>query len=41
MKSWNGYRSIRRSRRCIAVLAAFCVLEVGRGPPLSFIYFRF
>jgi len=24
-----------------AVLAAFCVLEVGRGPPLSFIYFRF
>jgi hypothetical protein len=24
-----------------AVLAAYCVLEVGRGPPLSFIYFRF
>jgi alginate O-acetyltransferase complex protein AlgI len=24
-----------------AVLAAICVLEVGRGPPLSFIYFRF
>ena len=24
-----------------AVLAAFCVLEAGRGPPLSFIYFRF
>jgi hypothetical protein len=24
-----------------AVLAGFCVLEVGRGPPLSFIYFRF
>jgi D-alanyl-lipoteichoic acid acyltransferase DltB (MBOAT superfamily) len=24
-----------------AVLAAFCVLEVGKGPPLSFIYFRF
>jgi alginate O-acetyltransferase complex protein AlgI len=24
-----------------ALLAAFCVLEVGRGPPLSFIYFRF
>jgi alginate O-acetyltransferase complex protein AlgI len=25
----------------LAVLAGFCVLEVGRGPPLSFIYFRF
>src|SRR5262245_13970288 len=24
-----------------AVLAGFCVLEVGRGPPLTFIYFRF
>ncbi len=24
-----------------ALLAAYCVLEVGRGPPLSFIYFRF
>jgi D-alanyl-lipoteichoic acid acyltransferase DltB (MBOAT superfamily) len=24
-----------------AVLAAYCVLEVGKGPPLSFIYFRF
>ena len=24
-----------------AMLAAYCVLEVGRGPPLSFIYFRF
>jgi len=24
-----------------AVLAAYCVLEVGRGPPLTFIYFRF
>jgi alginate O-acetyltransferase complex protein AlgI len=24
-----------------AVLAGFCVLEVGRGPPVSFIYFRF
>ena len=24
-----------------AVLAGYCVLEVGRGPPLSFIYFRF
>jgi alginate O-acetyltransferase complex protein AlgI len=24
-----------------AVLAGFCALEVGRGPPLSFIYFRF
>ena len=24
-----------------AVLAAVCVLEVGRGPPLSFTYFRF
>jgi len=25
----------------VAVLAAYCVLEVGKGPPLSFIYFRF
>jgi len=25
----------------LAMLACFCVLEVGRGPPLSFIYFRF
>jgi alginate O-acetyltransferase complex protein AlgI len=25
----------------IAIFAAFCVLEVGRGPPLSFIYFQF
>ena len=25
----------------LAILACFCVLEVGRGPPLSFIYFRF
>jgi D-alanyl-lipoteichoic acid acyltransferase DltB (MBOAT superfamily) len=24
-----------------ALLAAWCVLQVGRGPPLSFIYFRF
>jgi D-alanyl-lipoteichoic acid acyltransferase DltB (MBOAT superfamily) len=24
-----------------AMLAAYCVLDVGRGPPLSFIYFRF
>ena len=24
-----------------AILAGFCVLEVGRGPPLSFIYFQF
>jgi len=24
-----------------ALLAAYCVLQVGRGPPLSFIYFRF
>jgi D-alanyl-lipoteichoic acid acyltransferase DltB (MBOAT superfamily) len=24
-----------------AVLAAFCVLEVGNGPPLNFIYFQF
>jgi hypothetical protein len=24
-----------------AALAGFCVLEVGRGPPLTFIYFRF
>jgi D-alanyl-lipoteichoic acid acyltransferase DltB (MBOAT superfamily) len=24
-----------------AALAAYCVLEVGKGPPLSFIYFRF
>ena len=24
-----------------AVLAAYSVLEVGKGPPLSFIYFRF
>jgi len=24
-----------------AMLAAYCVLEVGKGPPLSFIYFRF
>jgi D-alanyl-lipoteichoic acid acyltransferase DltB (MBOAT superfamily) len=24
-----------------ALLAAYCVLMVGRGPPLSFIYFRF
>jgi D-alanyl-lipoteichoic acid acyltransferase DltB (MBOAT superfamily) len=24
-----------------AMLAVYCVLEVGRGPPLSFIYFRF
>ena len=24
-----------------AVLAAYCFLEVGKGPPLSFIYFRF
>ncbi len=24
-----------------AVLAAYCVFEVGKGPPLSFIYFRF
>ena len=24
-----------------AVLAGFCVLEVGRGPPFAFIYFRF
>jgi alginate O-acetyltransferase complex protein AlgI len=24
-----------------ALLAVYCVLEVGRGPPLSFIYFRF
>ncbi len=24
-----------------AALAAFCVLEVGRGPPLTFIYFQF
>lgn len=24
-----------------AILAAFCVLEVGRGPALTFIYFRF
>jgi hypothetical protein len=23
------------------VLAAYCVLKVGRGPPVSFIYFRF
>ena len=25
----------------VALLAVYCVLEVGRGPPLSFIYFRF
>jgi alginate O-acetyltransferase complex protein AlgI len=24
-----------------AALAAFCVLEVGNGPPLNFIYFQF
>jgi len=24
-----------------AVLAGFCVLEVGNGPPLNFIYFQF
>jgi hypothetical protein len=24
-----------------AMLVAYCVLEVGKGPPLSFIYFRF
>ena len=24
-----------------AALAGFCVLEVGNGPPLSFIYFQF
>jgi alginate O-acetyltransferase complex protein AlgI len=24
-----------------AFLAGFCVLEVGRGPPLNFIYFQF
>jgi hypothetical protein len=25
----------------MAVLAAFCVLEVGKGVPAEFIYFRF
>jgi D-alanyl-lipoteichoic acid acyltransferase DltB (MBOAT superfamily) len=25
----------------LGVLAAYCVLEVGKGPPLSFIYFQF
>jgi hypothetical protein len=24
-----------------AALAGFCVLEVGNGPPLNFIYFQF
>jgi len=24
-----------------AVLAVCCILEVGRGPPLNFIYFQF
>jgi hypothetical protein len=24
-----------------AVLAGFCLLEVGNGPPLNFIYFQF
>ena len=24
-----------------AVLAGFCVLEVGNGPPLNFVYFQF
>jgi hypothetical protein len=25
----------------IAILAAFCILEVGKGAPAEFIYFRF
>jgi len=25
----------------IAMLAAYCVLEVGKGAPAEFIYFRF
>ncbi len=25
----------------VAMLAAFCVLEVGKGAPAEFIYFRF
>jgi hypothetical protein len=25
----------------LGLLAAYCILEVGRGPPLNFIYFQF